>query len=140
MVSTSSNNRNRETKTAVSSLKPTKNKANPIFAQIVNLLYLHDGNNLAAVVLQDNSTGNLYTLSAEPDLNAKLDTIQIDNLRDFQFRLQDIFNHDSLVSIYYENNRIKSLVVIKQGQVSVPGGPADRVGRRSACELPPNFC
>lgn len=70
------------------------------------------------------------------------DTIRIDNLEDFQFRLQDTFNHDSLVSIYYENNRIESLVIIKQEQsdLSIPGGAAQSRSQPTKCHLPPNLC
>lgn len=116
---------------------------NPIQGQIVNLLYLQEGNNLAALVIQDDDTSQLYTLSAESDLVAEANTIRIDNLKDFQLRLQDTFNHNSLVSIYYENNRIESLVIIKQKQNSleIPEAAFARSGSQgSKCHLPPRRC
>ena len=124
------------------SLKPNS-KSNPIQGQIVNLLYLEEGNNLAALVIQKDNTNQTYTLSAEPDLIAEAKAIRIDNLKDFQFRLQDTFNHDSSVSIYYENDRIESLVIIKQEQNSleIPEAAFARSGSQgSKCHLPPRRC
>jgi hypothetical protein len=102
-----------EVATLLKTIEPCS-KPNPILGTLVNLLYLEDGNNLAAIVIQDNDTSIFYTLSAESDLIEDSNAIQIDNLKDFQFRLQDTFNHDSLVNIFYENNSIKSLVIIKR--------------------------
>lgn len=127
-----------EVATMLKSLEPCS-KPNPILGTIVNLLYLEDGNNLAAIIIQDDDTGNLYTLSAESDLIENSDAIPIDNLKDFQFRLQDAFNHDSLLSLFYENNKINSLVIIKRKQnrkvVEFSRGPVETI-----CHLPPKRC
>ena len=171
MVSTSRNGLNRETTATVPSVKPEvmeffQNQVNPnitpeqienimgslnsvnsqpkpIIGSPVNLLYLQDSNNLAAVVIQEDSTGVLYTLSAESDLLTEANAVRIDNLKDFQFRLQDAFNHDSSVSIYYENDRIESLVIIKREQnslVNPDGIIAQSVSKGSKCHLPPRRC
>ena len=106
---------------AIESLRPDSRpiRPNPILGEIVNLLYIGDSTNLVSVIMQDNSSGNLYTLSSNPNINAEFDLIDVANLNDFQFRLQDAFNHQSLVNIYYEDNRIDSLVIIaKQIQES----------------------
>lgn len=126
----------------VESLKPGF-KSNPIIGSPVNLLYLQNDNNLAAVVIQEDGTNNLYTFSTEPNLNARPNTIAINNLKDFQFRLQDALNYDLLISIYYTNNKIESLVIVKREQSSqlIPGDPQiSSIGKKSRCELPPNFC
>jgi hypothetical protein len=120
------------------SLSP-KSKSNPIQGIPVNLLYLKDGDNLAAVVIKEDFSGNLFTLTAESDLINEVNAIQIDNLKDFQFRLQDALNHDSLLSIHYENNRINSLVIIKQDQNIGQTQPLE-VGMKPKCLLPPNLC
>lgn len=121
-------------KNSLESLKPHP-KSNPILGMPINLLYLQDGNNLAAVVIREDSNGNLLTLSAESDLINEANAIRIDNLKDFQFRLQDIFNHNSSLSIYHEDHRIDSLVIIKPNK-----GGIDTVGRRPGCNLPPRRC
>jgi hypothetical protein len=104
-----------EVATLLKIIEPSS-QPNPILGTLVNLLYLEDGNNLAEIVIQEDDTGNKYTLSAESDLIENSNAIQIDNLKDFQFRLQDTFNHDSLISLFYENNSIKSLEIIKREQ------------------------
>lgn len=95
----------------IGSLKP-KSQPNPIFGQILNLLYMEDGTNLVSIVMQDNSSGNLYTLSSDFNINAESEIIEVVNLKDFQFRLQEAFNYQSLVNIYREDNQINSLVII----------------------------
>lgn len=123
------------------SLSP-KSKSNPILGMPVNLLYLEDDDNLAAVVIQEDNTGELFILTAESDLMDETNAIWIKNLKNFQFRLQDALHYDSLVSIYYENNRINSLVIIKQNQGNTIQPPARRSGISMGppCGLPPNHC
>ena len=131
-------------KNIINSLDPELNpKPNPIQGEIVNLLYLQKGNNLVAFVIQEDNTSNLYTLSAESNLVAEANAIRIDNLKDFQFRLQDVFNHNSLISIYYEDNRIESLVIIKQeqnNQLSLKDEPFSTISKKTKCHFPPNLC
>ncbi|MEM8780360.1 MAG: hypothetical protein AAGF26_16120 [Cyanobacteria bacterium P01_G01_bin.49] len=109
----------------VDSLKPKPKK---IFGQIINMLYLED-DNLASLIIQSNALGNIFTLSAnpaDPDINAKFNEIQIDNLNIFRNRLQEAFNYQSLVNIYHENNEIKSLVLVArqtQEQITLFSGP-----------------
>lgn len=132
-----------EIETVLEALKPAT-QSNPLQGTPVNLLYLQDGNNLAAVVIEEDITGKLYTLTAECDLLENSDTIKIENLKDFQFRFQDVFNHNSQVSIYYENDRIDSFVVMKpeQQQLDPRITPVTlRSGtKRSPCHLPPRRC
>ncbi|MFM2311222.1 MAG: hypothetical protein RLZZ04_498 [Cyanobacteriota bacterium] len=120
------------------SLSP-KSKSNPIQGILVNLLYLEDGNNFAAVVIKEEDSDKLFTLTAESDLMNEANAIQVNNLEGFQSRLQDAFYHDSLVSIYYENNRIDSLVIIKQAQ-NIKRDPLVQVGASTKCHLSPNRC
>lgn len=125
----------------IGSLKPNS-KPNPLIGTPINLLYLQKDDNLAAVVIQQEYTGNLFILSAESDLLNEANAIPIENLKDFKFRLQDAFNHDSLVSIYYKNNRIISLVIIKrkQNNLPIPGGVSLIVGPTSLCHAGYPFC
>lgn len=129
--------------TALESMRKRPNP-NPIIGTPVNLLYLQDGNNLAAVVVREDNTGKLYTFSADCNLVKNPDTIAIENLKDFQFRFQDALNHDSLVSVNYQNNMIESLVIIKQERNNQPisdnVAATMRIGKASKCLLPPNFC
>jgi hypothetical protein len=53
--------------------------------------------------------------------------------------MQDTFHHDSLVSIYYENNKIDSLVIIKKNQ-NIKRDPLVQVGASTKCHLPPRRC
>lgn len=119
---------------SVSINNPESLKSNPIEGMPVNLLYLEDGDNLAAVVIQEDDSGELFTLTAESDLMGEVNAILVDNLKDFQSRLQDALHYDSLVSIYYENNSIDSLVIIKQTQ-NIKRDRIAQVGASTKCHL-----
>jgi hypothetical protein len=116
-----------------------QSKSNPIQGILVNLLYFKDGDNFAAVVIKQEDNDKLFILTAESDLMNQANAIQVNNLKGFQSRLQDAFYHDSLVSINYENNRIDSLVIIKQAQ-NIKRDPLVQVGASTKCHLPPRRC
>ena len=126
----------------INSLNPTNSQPNPIIGTPVNLLYLQDGNNLAAVVVREDITGKLYTFSTERNLIENANAIALENLKDFQFRFQDAFNYNSEVSVNRQNNRIESLVIIKREQYNqpIPDPALATIGASSKCLLPPNLC
>ena len=102
----------------VESLRPNS-QPNPIFGQIVNLLYQENGTNLVSIVIQDNFSSSVYTVSTDPDINTEFSVINVVNLKDFQFRLQEAFNYQSLVNIYCKDNKIDSLVAVAK-QIQEP--------------------
>lgn len=86
----------------VNSLQP---KPNPISGQIINLSYLGNSDNLVEVQI-DNFLGNIFTLSAECNPNSNSNTIKIINLNNFQVRLQEAFNYQFSVNVFYEDEQI----------------------------------
>ena len=100
----------------INSLNTINSQPNPIFGQIVNLLYLENGTNLVSIIMQDNSSGNIYAFSSDPNIDVEAELINVANLNDFRFRLQEAFNYNLFVSIKYENDRIISLVITNQVQ------------------------
>ncbi|MGL5833991.1 MAG: hypothetical protein ACRC1Z_12285 [Waterburya sp.] len=87
-------------------------RPNPIFGQIINMLYLETGNDLASIIIQDSNNDNmLTTLSIDSKINPEGLTIKVDNLDAFSERLKEAFNYQSFVNIDYKNSRILSLVI-----------------------------
>ncbi len=124
----------------------SKPKGNPISGQIygpiINMLYLED-DNLASVIIEDN-TGNTYILAVKPDelsITEEFHNIKINNLNNFRNRLQEAFNYQSSVSIFYEDNKIQSLVITKQ-ILNSPGFLASNssISSRAACCFPYPRC
>lgn len=126
---------------AVESLRPNS-QSNPIFGQIVNLQYEENSSNLTALVIKDSNVGvgNMFTLTVNPNREFDSDAviIEIINLNDFQFRLQEAFNNQSFVNISYNNNRIDSLVVVINQTQNIGLDPSVLSGSRPAtCYLNP---
>lgn len=92
-------------------LQITKPKPNPIPGQIVNLSYQGNGNNLVEIKIQENNSGDIFTLTAFCNVNLDFYTIKIVNLNDFSFRLQEAFNNLSSVSVFREDDKIVLLKV-----------------------------
>lgn len=152
MVSTSQNNLNNSTSNSEQVTNTVINDLNrkpkPIFGEIINLLYLENSNNLAAVAIQTETGENIIVLAKDRDVSPEESTIKINNLVNFQVRLEEAFNHRSLVSISYEGNRIVAVVRITQEreQEVAPESVeamASRVDPRrsifSCCAFPP-YC
>lgn len=120
MVSTTENNLNNSTSNSEQVANTVINDKNlkpkPVFGEIVNLLYLESSNNLAAVAIQTENGENIIVLAKDRDVSPEESTIKINNLVDFQVRLEEAFNHRSLVSISYDCDRIVAVVRIKQEQ------------------------
>lgn len=94
-------------------LQITKPKPNPIPGTIVNLSYQGNGNNLVEIKIQDNNSGDIFTLTAFTNVNLlDSNTIKIINFNDFQFRLQEAANNNSLINISYEDDQIFLLEII----------------------------
>ncbi len=96
-----------------SNLQIIKPKPNPIPGRIVNLSYQGNGNNLVEIKIQDNNSGDIFTLTAFTNVNLlDSNTIKIINFNDFQFRLQEAANNNSLINISYEDDQIFLLEII----------------------------
>ena len=104
MVSTSHTDSNLEIR------KPT---VNIISGQISSLIYQNNGNNLVEVKISSDNFGEIFVLTAycNADLNYK--TIKIANLHEFQFRLQEAFNHQFVVKVFQESNQIVSIEITR---------------------------
>jgi hypothetical protein len=102
-------------------VKPTPN---PIFGQIISLSYQGTGNNLVEVKIQENNFGSIFTLTAYCNVNLDFYTIKIVNLNDFCFRLQEAFNSDSSISIFYENDKIVLLEIARRVTAIFGGRPS----------------
>ncbi|MGB5633822.1 MAG: hypothetical protein WBM44_07400 [Waterburya sp.] len=96
-----------------SNLQIIKPKPNPIPGGIVNLSYQGNGDNLVEIKIEGNNSGDIFTLTAFTNVNLlDSNTIKIINLNDFQFRLQEAANNNSLINISYEDDQIFLLEII----------------------------
>ena len=101
--------------------------ANLVFGEINSLSYQGNGNNLVEIKIQEQNSGDIYTVTANYNVNLDLTTIKIVNLNEFCFRLQEAFDHQSLVSISYEEDKIVFLKITRQAST-------ERVGRGSSAK------
>lgn len=132
--------------TVINDMKSMPN-SNLVFGEIVNLLYLESSNNLAGVAIRSNIAENVVVLAKDKELSPEAETIEINNLNDFQAKLEEAFNYQSFVSISYERDRIVAVVRILPEQEAVSesvGVLASKVdpfiksiARPSCCTFPP---
>ena len=88
-------------------IEPLQSKPNLIVGQIINLSYQENSNNLVEIEIE--SLTNLFTLSVDFDASSESESIRVNNLNDYQTRLQEAFNYKHSVEIYIENSKIALL-------------------------------
>lgn len=75
---------------------------------ITSLIYQENGNNLVEVKIQNNNSNceDIFTLTVYCNVELDDKNINIINLNEFQFRLQEAFNYQFLVKIFHESSKI----------------------------------
>lgn len=118
-------------------LQIIKPRPNPILGRIVNFSYQGNGNNLVEIKIQENNSGDIFTLTAFCNVNLDFYTIKIVNLNDFSFRLQEAFNNLSSVSVFCEDDKIVLLEIILPGFGLASAGIPSRGSGGSGSGLQP---
>lgn len=96
--------------------KPTPSS---IVGLITSLSYQESGNNLVEIKVQENNLSNIFTLTAYCNVQIDHTIIKIVNLNEFQFRLQEAFNHQYLVNIYQEDGKIILLEISRLNTIAL---------------------
>ena len=97
-----------------SNLRIGKLSTNSVFGEINSLSYQGNGSNLVQIKIQEHNSSEIYTFTANFNINSDLATIKIVNLNEFCFRLQEAFDHQYLVSISYKEDKIVLLNMTRQ--------------------------
>jgi hypothetical protein len=114
MTSTVEINPNQQSETAPVKYEPILGKApEPIFGQIINLLYLGGSENLQAIVVQDEKNPQkFFILGVDPDGEFGSDMIKINNLNNFEAKFEKIFYSEYYIKVEYADNQIKSIAAV----------------------------
>ncbi|MGL5943881.1 MAG: hypothetical protein ACRC2S_26635 [Waterburya sp.] len=86
----------------------------PIFGQIINLLYVRGSGNLRAIAIQDEKNpAKIFLLGADPDSEFGSDMIKISNLNNFKAKLEKVFDNEYYINIDYADDQINSIIIVK---------------------------
>jgi hypothetical protein len=85
----------------------------PIFGQIINLLYVGGSGNLQAIAVQDEKNpAKIFLLGADSDSEFGSDMIKISNLNNFEPKLEKVFDNEYYINIDYADNQINSIIIV----------------------------
>ncbi|MGL6341515.1 MAG: hypothetical protein ACRC80_20510, partial [Waterburya sp.] len=93
--------------------KVSPKKPERIFGRIINLLYSGSSEYLQAIVVEDEKDSEkIFRLGVDLNENVDTETIEIENLNNFETKFQKAFDREAYINIEYVDNQISSIVLV----------------------------